>query len=262
MAVFISESVNNVQMMEINEIIRLEVTSFSLSILSQVRSIASILFLTDYFSNLNLSNDGGSLVSLAWRQTEISSRAKFGRFLGSGDFLLTQPHSCRAAAFSCPQLEPAARMSTSTPKSHTLQMAHIAVHKCSPQTCARAATHINTVNTNGSILFLPSCRSGLKLASGIHACTHIYTCGLFPVAVLRHSVHPLAGSQYLVSSSCCDPALGPLRHQFPTSGGCYIDLFSQYSVCLALRSLACVHRASDRKRIHPKHNEKKDLIRV
>jgi len=54
-----------VQMMEINEIIRLEVTSSSLSFLPQVRSIASILFLTDYFSDLNISSDGGSLASLA-----------------------------------------------------------------------------------------------------------------------------------------------------------------------------------------------------
>lgn len=53
--------------MEINEIIRLEVTSFSLSSLPQVRSIASIPFLTDYFSNLNISNDEGSLAYLAWR---------------------------------------------------------------------------------------------------------------------------------------------------------------------------------------------------
>lgn len=36
-----------VQMMEINEIIRLEVTSFSLSVLPQVRSIASMPVLTD-----------------------------------------------------------------------------------------------------------------------------------------------------------------------------------------------------------------------
>lgn len=53
-----------VQIMEINEIIRLEVTSFSLSILLQVRSIEPILFLADYFSNLNISNDGSSLASL------------------------------------------------------------------------------------------------------------------------------------------------------------------------------------------------------
>lgn len=57
---------------EINEIIGLEVTSFNLSILPQVRSIASIPFLTDYFSNLNISSDGGSIPSLAWR-AELSS---------------------------------------------------------------------------------------------------------------------------------------------------------------------------------------------
>lgn len=59
-------------MMEINKIIRLEVTSFSLSILPQVRSIASIPFLTDDFSNLNISSDGGSIASLAWRQADLS----------------------------------------------------------------------------------------------------------------------------------------------------------------------------------------------
>lgn len=89
--------------MEINEIIRLEVTSFSLSSLPQVRSIASIPFLTDYFSNLNISNDEGSLAYLAWRLrflVEHFEIDKFGPRLFSHSPIVSGTLQCHALSSS------------------------------------------------------------------------------------------------------------------------------------------------------------------